>query len=156
MKKEITTKNNTSLDTREILYLLNLDNGRVIAWTTLLAVEAKFIDCKYDGTPINPSNVPGDHPWIIGATQHLHDRMRNAGADDESISHMGRFLTDSATRKFKALEYRKSKELYLGSNDNPIGPSIRISKRIDKRVNAAKNEIKQMVRQAMQNIHDFQ
>lgn len=147
----------------EALWLLNLANGRVFPWTALLAVRKGFIDCTADGRPINPKDVPGDHPWIRKQTQGLADRMRKAGANADTLYDFGRQLTDDAAAKFKQLEYEKASTRMLpGKADNLVdvkeagwvGMEIRVMNKIDAAAQRAKEEINAMAIEALMS-HGF-
>ncbi|MCK4706228.1 MAG: hypothetical protein KAT90_12155, partial [Gammaproteobacteria bacterium] len=101
------------LSATTVLYLLNLENGRVLPWTTYLSVRKGFIDCDEAGRPINPSDVQGDHPWILEQTKGLYARLSDAGADGDTLYQVGQQLTEDGNAKFKALEYEKSLQLGL-------------------------------------------
>jgi hypothetical protein len=142
------------LSTVKVLYLLNLENGRVFPWTAYLSVKKGFIDCTKHGQPINPADVPGDHPWIKEQTEGLRDRLSHAGKgvgmSVDSIDHLltdvGRQLTEDGNAKFKSLEYKHAKTLKLESakSASQVGALVRIQKKIDKMAAATMREIDQM------------
>ena len=50
MSKNLTKpENNKGIAKDQALWLLNLENGRIFPWTTLLAVRKGFVDCTADG-----------------------------------------------------------------------------------------------------------
>ena len=153
MSKELDKPNQkTDLAKERQLFLLNLDNGRIFPWTPLLAVRKHFIDCTADGKPINPKDVPGDHPWIKQSTESLRDRMVGAGANSDTLADFGRQLSDDAAAKFKALEFEKAvKQLenIPAYNEAQVGATIRINNKIDLLVARAKTEIRQMTYEAL-------
>lgn len=147
MKFELTKTNKSKdLAKSELLWLLNLENGRVFPWTTLLSVKKGFIDCTEAGVPINPKDVPGDHPWIIQQTHGLADRMGSAGANADTLQDFGRQLTDDGNAKFKSLEYEHSKTLKLEDSKSAAqtGAMVRIYNKIDRMCERAQKEIKTM------------
>jgi len=168
MSKEISKPNQSrGIAKDQALWLLNLANGRIFPWSPLLAVRKGFVDCTADGKPINPKDVPGNHPWIREATLGVRDRMAEAGygagMSKGSVDHMladfGRQLTDDAAAKYKQLEYERANRLYLESRmdqyeDKPraadqVGATIRIDNKIDAMVKKAKAEIYQMAFEAL-------
>lgn len=147
MSKDLTKPDNHDLSTQKVLYLMNLSNGRVFPWSALLAVRKGFIDCTIDGQPINPKDVPGNHPWIRQQTQALASRMRFAGANPDTMEDFGRQLTEDAAAKFKTLEYEKATQLGLENSKSAAsaGMMVRVQKNIDKHVERVKGEIDAMV-----------
>lgn len=139
--RDITIKKHTSIATQERLWLLNINNGRIVQWMPYLAVMAGFVDCTADGQPINPSDIPGNHPWIKQTTQGLHDQLEGAGADENTLYQVGQQLTADASAKFRQLAYDKAESIRIESKGNPIGPLIRIYKRIDRNVSLAKIDL---------------
>lgn len=152
MSKELDKPNQkTDLAKERQLFLLNLDNGRVLPWSPLLAVRPNFVDCTIDGQPINPKDVPGDHPWIKQSTENLRDRMANAGANPDTLADMGRQLTEDAEAKFKSLAYKRAQQLQLEDQKSAdqVGATVRINNKIDAMVAKAKLEIRQMAFEAL-------
>lgn len=160
MNKELDKPNQkTDLAKERQLFLLNLDNGRVLPWSPLLAVRPNFVDCTIDGQPINPKDVPGDHPWIKQSTENLRDRMANAGQGvgmseatvDHMLEDMGRQLTEDAEAKFKSLAYKRAQQLQLEDQKSAdqVGATVRINNKIDAMVAKAKLEIRQMAFEAL-------
>ena len=139
--------NRKDLSTATVLYLLNLENGRVFPWTTYLSVKKGFIDCDEAGRPIKPSDVPGDHPWILEQTKGLRARLSDAGADGDTLYQVGQQLTEDGNAKFKALEYKESLQLGLDKSTSAAdtGFTVRINNKIEKRAEAAHKEIRMMV-----------
>ncbi len=142
------TKLNVSnyLAKQEKLYLLNVKNGRVLDWTAYLSVAKGFIDCTSDGQPINPADVPGNHPWIKEQTKGLDSRVSAAGGDADTLYQIGQQLTQDGNKKFKALEYEKSKTYKLEDSKSAAqaGATIRIYNKIDRMCERAKKEIRMM------------
>lgn len=158
MKDIAKPSKNKGIAKDQALWLLNLDNGRIFPWTTLLAVRRGFVDCTADGVPINPKDVPGDHPWIKQQTQGLADRMWDAGANPDTMQDFGRQLTDDAAAKFKSLDYDKAVQLGIGQDklENMraewVGATVRIQNKIDKHVLRVKNEIFEMSVEALMSL----
>ena len=150
-KNLIKPNNRKDLTTNKILWLLNLGNGRVFPWTALLAVRKGFVDCTKDGQPINPKDVPGNHPWILEQTQYLATRIRTAGSNADTLQDFGRQLTEDGEKKFHSLEYKQAKSLKLESakSASQVGALVRIYKKIDQRVALVHREINQMVTDAL-------
>jgi len=166
MSKDLTNLNKSKgLSGPGVLWLLNLANGRVFPWTALLAVRKGFIDCTEDGQPVNPKDVPGDHPWIRQQTTGLRDHMRAAGANADTLQDFGRQLTDDTAAKFKSLEYERAKKMLqhktsvdtMKFKSNPAawaGATIRVMNKLDASVQRAKDEINQMAVRAIMS-HGF-
>jgi len=154
MAKDIQRLGKTDISTGEILYLLNLDNGRVLPWTALLAVKKNMVDCTEDGVPINPKDVLGNHPWILKQTKALRDRMAGAGATVDTLEQMGRQLTEDGNRKFKSLEYQRAKQYRIegGQGAGWTGFDVRLLNKIDRNVAKARKELRMMVFEAENNI----
>ena len=154
MSNEIVIPGNKDISLCTKLYLLNLENGRVLDWTAYLSVRKGFIDCTADGQPIDPKAVPGDHPWIQEQTKGLKDRLVAAGADGDTLYQVGRQLTDDGKAKFKALDYERANNLGLEHSKSAAhaGFTIRIQNKIDRMVKAAKLEIQLMVNLAMKKL----
>lgn len=150
--KDLTKPNkNKGIAKDEALWLLNLDNGRIFPWTALLAVRKHFIDCTADGVPVNPKDVPGDHPWIRKQTQGLADRMRASGANVDTLQDFGRQLSDDAAAKFKTLAYERAQQLQLEDQKSAaqVGATVRIQNKIDRMVEHAKSDIREMCANAL-------
>lgn len=157
MSKQLQKTTVKDIAQRRVLYLLNLENGRVFQWTALLAVRKNFVDCTDDGVPINPDWVKADHPWVRQQIKSLSERMRFAGANDDTMEDMGRQLTEDAAEKFKSLEYHQAKSYKIEYSDiNSVeirsqanGARIRIYNQIDKSCDLAKAKINLMAREAI-------
>lgn len=141
MDKDLTTSKNTDIATQERLWLLNIKNGRVLEWTPILGTNKDYVDCTPEGEPINPNDVPGNHPFIIKRTKGLRDQLGAAGGDLDTLQTFGRILTDRGKRKLKALNYNKVKGILENTNImnseaqyGLTGALIRISNRIDAHV----------------------
>lgn len=143
MDKKLTVSKAKELASAKRLWLLNLDNGRVLCWSPILATNKRYVDCLQDGTPVSASDVPGNHPWIRQTTLGVKMRLKSEKADDDSIREFGRILTERGNEKFRALSYQGAEKTYIEANGNPVGPTIRINKNIDKRVAAAKKDLLQ-------------
>ena len=132
-----------------VLYLMNMDNGRVFPWTPLLAVRKGFVDCTADGIPINPDKVKGNDSWIMSQTKGLKDRMVNAGATDHTLAEMGRQLSEDAAAKFKSLEYKQTQTLRLGEAKTITGASSDINAGFAGARVRIQNGIEEMVKSAL-------
>jgi len=134
------------LSTVKVLWLLNLENGRVFPWTAYLSVKKGFVDCTKHGQPIDPKSVPGDHPWIQEQTKGLRDRLGAAGADEDTLYQVGQQLREDGEKKFHSLEYKQANTYKLENSKSAAetGARVRIYKKIDKMAADAMREISQM------------
>ena len=134
----------------DVLWLLNMNNGRILRWTPILAANINYIDCTANGQPIRMEDMPKNHPWARKTTQELADRIGAAGADPETMIDMGARIKQGIGKRYQQLNYDKAERIRLPGQ--PIGPLIRINNKIDKRVAKVKQELKRMVHRALDNL----
>ena len=134
----------------DVLWLLNMNNGRILRWSPILAANKNYIDCTADGRPIRMEDMPRNHPWARKTTQELANRMGSAGADPETLMDMGSRLKEGINQRYMQLNYEKAEQIALPGQ--AIGPLIRINNNIDKHVEWAKKDIKQAVRRAKERL----
>lgn len=144
----------------EILWLLNLDNGRVFPWTAYLSVRKNFVDCDQHGNVKSPEQIPADHPWIQQQTTELREQLFGVGATLETLAEIGDNLTRAMQEKLRAIEgnqttennYPKPEEFAPGSwlESHPeiaagfTGLSVRLNNRIELSARTAKSELMAM------------
>ena len=136
----------------EMLYLLNVETGRILPWTPILAVKKGWVDCDALGNPLRRDDVQGDHPYIIQETRALRERMEAAGASPHTVEDFGRHLTEQGEEKFRRLEYEREEVAQIEHrpsashvekhSDDPI--MARIEAKIDRMAQEALEEIGDM------------
>lgn len=137
-------------------WLLNTDNGRVFPWTAYLAVKTGFVDCNKDGIPVKGyEDIKHFKNHTKARTKDLYNRLSSAGADEDTLSQVGRQLTDDANKKFALGSDRTKQAVIEQKRPSAAGTGfiIRVYKKIDQRVDAAKREIDAMVRKALNRIN---
>lgn len=135
---------------KERLWLVNIETGHIIQWSPIQAVKQGMVDCDKNGNPINPADVPADHPFILEQTKGTADRMTRAGASPDTLRDFGRQLSEDGRKKFRALEYDKArakhKALYYDDRDCEL--VARRMKRTNDRAADAKLELHNMALEA--------
>lgn len=167
-KKEITigSKSGSALSSKsEMLYLLNLKNGRILPWSPILAVKRDMVDCDALGNIINPKDIPADHPYIRQEATALRNRLYDAAkiygsaAADHVVADFGRHLAEQGGRKLRQLAYDKAKDAGVDAVETkeakeqallPDNPYLAgLYERIDKHAEQVKDEIEDMTLAAL-------
>jgi len=109
MTNDLTKPDNRTIAVdRERLWLVNTRTGHIMQWSPILAVKPGLVDCDARGNPINPADVPANHPFLVEQTKGAADRMKRAGAIPDTLQEFGRSLSDQAAKKFRSIEYDKA------------------------------------------------
>jgi len=138
------TDNFPKVRNEDSLWLLNVQNGRILRWSPILATNPNYCDCTHDGKPLR-EEVVTNHEFMRQETINLRKRLESAGASPDSVREFGRMLRERNSEKIR-LNYEKAKQISLPGV--PIGPLIRMSNRVDEHYRQVKNELGFMVMRA--------
>jgi len=141
------------LNKHEPRYLLNKNNGRVLFWQPILAVDKKYVDCDIDGNEIG--SPQGDDPFLRAETNRVAEQMYQAGATADTVADYGKQLASRGAEKFKALESNGAYQGALESDQHKIDeddPYHWVYEQIEESARCAISEIDYMTLKALHKI----